>query len=294
MVERAAHARPGRPARRGHRRVGPGQPAALRAGRGFVERAIADGARPSSAAAPTRSSAGCTSPRRSWSDAEPGQRDPHRGGLRSGADRADLRRRGAGAWRWPTTPGSGWRPPWSPATPSGPSGSVARLNAGTVWVNCFFVRDLGAPVRRQRQVRHRPRGRHLVLRLLQRHQEHRVRPDRLDHRTPRGRTPMGEVVGAGLLAHVPTIVLPEETRRELNSGEDITPGRRRSSSCAGGLRDPRLRHRRGPGLALGDDRGVRGHRAGASRRAVHLRGAARAGCASGPYDFPRRPRAGAR
>jgi 3,4-dihydroxyphenylacetate 2,3-dioxygenase len=33
---------------------------------------------------------------------------------------------------------------------------------------------------------------------------------------------MGEVVGAGLLAHVPTIALPEETRRELNHGEDTT------------------------------------------------------------------------
>jgi 3,4-dihydroxyphenylacetate 2,3-dioxygenase len=33
---------------------------------------------------------------------------------------------------------------------------------------------------------------------------------------------MGEVVGAGLLAHVPTIVLPEATRRELNRGEDST------------------------------------------------------------------------
>ncbi|MFD0853238.1 catechol 1,2-dioxygenase, partial [Actinomadura adrarensis] len=33
---------------------------------------------------------------------------------------------------------------------------------------------------------------------------------------------MGEVVGAGLLAHVPTIVLPEVTRRELNGGEDFT------------------------------------------------------------------------
>ncbi len=33
---------------------------------------------------------------------------------------------------------------------------------------------------------------------------------------------MGEIVGAGLLAHVPTIVLPEETRRELNNGKDIT------------------------------------------------------------------------
>jgi 3,4-dihydroxyphenylacetate 2,3-dioxygenase len=33
---------------------------------------------------------------------------------------------------------------------------------------------------------------------------------------------MGEVVGAGLLAHVPTIVLPERIRRELNNGEDST------------------------------------------------------------------------
>ncbi|MCQ0013549.1 catechol 1,2-dioxygenase [Actinomadura madurae] len=33
---------------------------------------------------------------------------------------------------------------------------------------------------------------------------------------------MGEVTGAGLLAHVPTIVLPEVTRRELNGGEDTT------------------------------------------------------------------------
>ena len=33
---------------------------------------------------------------------------------------------------------------------------------------------------------------------------------------------MGEVVGAGLLAHVPTIALPEVTRRELNHGVDST------------------------------------------------------------------------
>ena len=33
---------------------------------------------------------------------------------------------------------------------------------------------------------------------------------------------MGEVVGAGLIAHVPTIVLPEATRREINGGEDST------------------------------------------------------------------------
>jgi 3,4-dihydroxyphenylacetate 2,3-dioxygenase len=33
---------------------------------------------------------------------------------------------------------------------------------------------------------------------------------------------MGEIVGAGLLAHVPTIVLPESTRRELNDGKEIS------------------------------------------------------------------------
>jgi len=33
---------------------------------------------------------------------------------------------------------------------------------------------------------------------------------------------MGEIVGAGLLAHVPTIVLPDELRRELNDGHEST------------------------------------------------------------------------
>jgi 3,4-dihydroxyphenylacetate 2,3-dioxygenase len=33
---------------------------------------------------------------------------------------------------------------------------------------------------------------------------------------------MGEVVGAGLLAHVPTIALPEDVRRSLNHGQDTT------------------------------------------------------------------------
>jgi 3,4-dihydroxyphenylacetate 2,3-dioxygenase len=40
---------------------------------------------------------------------------------------------------------------------------------------------------------------------------------------------MGEVVGAGLLAHVPTIMLPPELRREINGGAEISlvPGLRR-------------------------------------------------------------------
>jgi 3,4-dihydroxyphenylacetate 2,3-dioxygenase len=33
---------------------------------------------------------------------------------------------------------------------------------------------------------------------------------------------MGEIVGAGLVAHVPTIMLPEETRLEINEGNEIT------------------------------------------------------------------------
>jgi hypothetical protein len=35
---------------------------------------------------------------------------------------------------------------------------------------------------------------------------------------------MGEAVGAGLLAHVPTIMLPYEDRLELNEGKDFTLG----------------------------------------------------------------------
>jgi 3,4-dihydroxyphenylacetate 2,3-dioxygenase len=40
---------------------------------------------------------------------------------------------------------------------------------------------------------------------------------------------MGEVVGVGLVSHVPTIMLPEETRREINDGNEISlvPGLRR-------------------------------------------------------------------
>jgi len=33
---------------------------------------------------------------------------------------------------------------------------------------------------------------------------------------------MGEIVGAGIVSHVPTIMLPEETRRDLNEGREIT------------------------------------------------------------------------
>jgi 3,4-dihydroxyphenylacetate 2,3-dioxygenase len=40
---------------------------------------------------------------------------------------------------------------------------------------------------------------------------------------------MGEVIGAGIVSHVPTIMLPEEARREINGGKEISlvPGLRR-------------------------------------------------------------------
>jgi 3,4-dihydroxyphenylacetate 2,3-dioxygenase len=43
---------------------------------------------------------------------------------------------------------------------------------------------------------------------------------------------MGEIVGAGIVSHVPTIMLPEETRLEINEGNEISlvPGLRRLRS----------------------------------------------------------------
>jgi 3,4-dihydroxyphenylacetate 2,3-dioxygenase len=50
---------------------------------------------------------------------------------------------------------------------------------------------------------------------------------------------MGEIVGAGLVAHVPTIMLPEEVRLEINEGREITlvPGlHRMKADCLDRLR----------------------------------------------------------
>src|SRR5213593_1021477 len=43
---------------------------------------------------------------------------------------------------------------------------------------------------------------------------------------------MGEIVGAGIVSHVPTIMLPEEVRLEINDGKEISlvPGLRRLRS----------------------------------------------------------------
>ena len=55
---------------------------------------------------------------------------------------------------------------------------AARLRAGTVWVNCFFVRDLRRAVRWQRPSGIGREGGTWSLRLLLRREEHRLRTDR--------------------------------------------------------------------------------------------------------------------
>ena len=54
------------------------------------------------------------------------------------------------------------------------------LVAGTIWVNCFFVRDLSAPFGGSKKSGIGREGGALVLRLLRRRQEHRVRPERME------------------------------------------------------------------------------------------------------------------
>ena len=54
---------------------------------------------------------------------------------------------------------------------------------------------------------------------------------------------MGEIVGAALVAHVPTIMLPEQTRLEINDGKEISlvPGLRRlKSECLDRLKPDTL------------------------------------------------------
>ena len=95
-------------------------------------------------------------------DAEPGQRDRHRGGLRPGADAADLRRPRTRRSRWPTTPGSAWPPPSSPATRSAPSGSPRSSSPARSGSTASSSATCGAPFGGNGHSGHRPRGRHLV------------------------------------------------------------------------------------------------------------------------------------
>ena len=175
---------------------------------GFVRRADRRRRRArSSAADRTTTSGACTTDPTLFADAPAGSEILHARGLRPGPHRAAVRRRGRGRSRWRTTPTTAWPRSCTRATRARAERVSAALVAGTVWVNCFFVRDLAAPFGGSRNSRDRPRGRHLELRLLRGREERLHRT--VDHRR-RGETHMGEIVGAALVAHVPTIMLPED------------------------------------------------------------------------------------
>ena len=113
VVERAPALVQGDPRDEATDVIAPGQPHPLRAGR----RLRASGRSPTapgrcSAAAPNDELGGLYFRPDDPDRRRARQRDPDRGGVRPGADRADLRHRGARRWRWPTTPGSGSPPPW--------------------------------------------------------------------------------------------------------------------------------------------------------------------------------------
>ena len=148
-------------------------------------------------------SAAPTTGRRCSSGAEPASEILCRGGVRPGPHAADVPRARPRGSRWPTTPSTASPRPWSPATPE---------RAERVAAAAGRRHRLG-----QLLLRPRPRARRSAataspasaaraapgVRLLLRRQEHRLRTE------ADGAEPMGEVVGAGLLAHVPTIMLPE-------------------------------------------------------------------------------------
>ena len=93
---------------------------------------------------------------------------------------------------------------------------------------------------------------------------------------------MGEVVGAGLLAHVPTIMLPRGDAARAQRGQGDLARPRPAAAAPEVFEHARLRHRRRPRLALGDHGRVRRHRAGPPRRACSPPRSCRAGCAGSP------------
>ena len=102
-------------------------------------------------AAPAARRGGQPRPRRALLPADAAGRrgaglgDPHRGGVRPGAHAADLRRRGRGGRAGQRHPLRAGGHDVHRRPGPGRAGVAPRLVAGTVWVNCFFVRDLRAP-----------------------------------------------------------------------------------------------------------------------------------------------------
>ena len=117
-------------------------PVALERVTGHVERALADGARLAFGGQPI---SGLYYPPTLFTDIPPKRRDPAKRGVRPGAHAADVR---------PTRPK---RSQLANATDYGLAATIytgseqradrvsAAVVAGTVWVNCFYVRDLETP-----------------------------------------------------------------------------------------------------------------------------------------------------
>ena len=104
---------------------------------------------------------------------------------------------------------------------------------------------------------------------------------------------MGEVVGAGLLAHVPTIMLPRGDRAASSTRARRSAWSRGCSAAGRGLRDPRLRHGRGPRLALGRPRSSSCH-GPAARAGLFTSDELPRGMCRIALRLARRPRAGPR
>ena len=101
---------------------------------------------------------------------------------------------------------------------AGPSGCRRGCGAGTVWVNCFFVRDLRAPFGGAGLSGIGREGGTWSFDFY----ADVKNTVYAGQGWQRWVTAMGEVAGAGLLAHVPTIMLPYEQRLELNEGKEIS------------------------------------------------------------------------
>ena len=211
---------------------------------------------------------------------------------------------------------------------------AARLRAGTVWVNCFFVRDLRAPFggtghsgigreggtwsfdfygdvkntvfagQGRRPVKPQAPGRHAASAASRRRgpasprrQTARLRHDQAKCQTARLRrdAPRGRQRNEAAWVRWSARACSPTSRRSCSrtsSGRSSTTARTSRwspgwSGCVRGLRDARLRHRRGPRFTLGHDRGVRRHRP--QRAGLFTSEELPRGMCRRPYDFPGDP-----
>ena len=274
----------GRPARRGHRHR-PQHPPRPRSHASTVSSSARwpPAPAPSSAAAPTPSWAGSTTARPSSRTSPPDARDRHGGGLRPGADPADLRHRGRGrraGQRHPFRPGRHARDRRPGARRAGHHAAGRRHRLGQLLLR---TRPAGA-----RSAAHGQSG---IGREGGTWSFDFYCDVKNTVTAPKGHgSTMGEIVGAGICSPMcPRSCCPRPTRLELNEGKDTTLvaglQRLRREVFETPDYDTVVRAR----LALGHHRGVRRHRPRPPRRAVHVRGAA-ARDVPDPVRLPRRPR----